>query len=156
VRAIGCRDLDHRERIRDGILPRAAVFVRHLDAHEAELAHFPDVLERKLAGLVELGRDRRDALLREIAGDRLDRQLVFGVAEIHGEAPGVKAHHPRRSRESGNPATFWRGRRWVPAFAGTTMCGCEPRILPVPRYRRADAAFQRNGSSKLHAAPRTR
>ena len=64
-------------------MPAPPYSSRHFDTHQAQLAHLADVVERELAVGSILGRDRRDALLREIARDRLDRQLVFGVAEIH-------------------------------------------------------------------------
>jgi len=83
MRAIGGRDLDHGQHITDRIHAGATVLGRHLDAHQAELAHLPDVVERELARLVEIGRHRRDALLRELSGDRLDLQLLFGKIEIH-------------------------------------------------------------------------
>jgi len=83
MRAIGGRDFDHGQHVADRIHARAAVLGRHFDAHQAELAHLPDVVERELAGLVEIRRHRRDALLRELARDRLDLQLLFGKIEIH-------------------------------------------------------------------------
>jgi hypothetical protein len=83
MRAIGSRDLDHRQHVADRVHPRPAVFGRDFDAHQAQLAHLADVVERKLAGLVEVGRHRRDAPVREVARDRLDLQLFFGKTEIH-------------------------------------------------------------------------
>ena len=84
---VGGRDLDHRQHVGDRVHAGTAVRLRHLDAHQSEPAHLADVLQRKLALRIQLGRHRRNALLREITGDRLDRQLVFGKTEIHGRAP---------------------------------------------------------------------
>jgi hypothetical protein len=70
---IGCGDLDHRQHIADRIQACTAVFVRHFDTHQAELAHLADVVQRKLALRVEFGRHRHDALLREVTRDGLNR-----------------------------------------------------------------------------------
>ena len=113
MRAIGRGDFDHRQHVADRIEAGAAVFVRHFDAHQAERAHLLDRLERKFAALVEFGGDRRDALLREIAGDGLDRQLVFGETEIH-DLPrlgsGGTAFTPPLRGEAGRGMVLLRAR----------------------------------------------
>ena len=81
--AVSAAPIDHGQRIRNRVHPRAAVFGRHLDTHESELAHLADGLQRERALGVQLRRNRRNALLREIAGNGLDRQLFFAEAEIH-------------------------------------------------------------------------
>ena len=64
-------------------MPGAAVFGRHLDAHQAVLAEGADVLERELAGAVVVLGAGRDLFLRDAARHVLDHQLLFGEAKIH-------------------------------------------------------------------------
>ena len=83
MRAISLGDFHHGQRERNRIHAGTTVFVRHFDAHQSKLAHLADVRQRELGFFVQLGRNRRNTLLGEITGDRLDRLLVFGVAKIH-------------------------------------------------------------------------
>ena len=84
VRAIGLGDLDHRQHVADRVHARAAVFGRHLDAHQPVLAERADVLERKLTGTVVVLGAGRDLFLRDAARHVLNHQLLFCEAEIHG------------------------------------------------------------------------
>ena len=77
-------DLDHGQGIGNRVQAGTTVFLGHLDAHQAELAHLADVLQRKGARSIEFGGDRSNAFLREIAGDGLDRELIVAETEIHG------------------------------------------------------------------------
>ena len=92
AQGIGGRDLDHRQHVGHRIHARAAVFGRHLDAHQAVLAQGADVVQRKLAAAIELLRGWCDHLLGDATGHVLDHQLFVGEAEIHGHLLQAAAH----------------------------------------------------------------
>ncbi len=72
MRAVGRGDFDHRQRVADRVHAGAAVFDRHLDAHQAVFAQQADIFEREFAATVELLGAGRDLFLRDAARHILD------------------------------------------------------------------------------------
>src|SRR5690606_30760519 len=91
----------------DGVHTRAAVLLGHFDAHEAQLPHLADGLQRKIARLVELGGDGGDRVAGEVARRLLDHFVLFGNEIKHGKspAPGGVSYEWKGFR----PARRWRG-----------------------------------------------
>src|SRR5439155_27127129 len=87
-----------------GVETGTFVLLRNRHAQEAEPRHLRDGRFRKLTGLVDVGRDRPDFLLREVPRG-LTNHLVFGrQVELHRFALAWKGGmalraSPRRARE---------------------------------------------------------
>ena len=71
------RQLLDRDRVREGVAAGAAVLLGNRDPHQAELGQLGDELVREAALAVELLREGRDALARELA-TVVAHQLVLG------------------------------------------------------------------------------
>src|SRR5436305_931233 len=64
---------------------RAAVLLGNRDPHQSELRQLGDELVRKAPLAVEVGCDRRDARLCEVANRRADQLVLFGELEVQSE-----------------------------------------------------------------------
>src|SRR5438128_204576 len=127
-------ELLDRDRIADGVQPRAPVLLRDEDPEESELAHLLGPRVRELLTLVERAGLRDDLLLGEVA-DRLARNLLdFREPEVHAscrrasfriKAPRPKldvsrilrcrgAGEPRAVADDGRPRVFARMRMEAP------------------------------------------
>src|SRR5574337_611350 len=93
---------------------------------------------------IELSRHRRNALLRKVAGNRLDRQLVFGKAEIHGEAPAKSVSPP-----------FYL-QRWAAREIRTIRRGGMPYGRPVAAAKIGWDAATRHGHPRPDSLARRR
>ena len=74
-RVHACELLDG-DRVRDGVRSRPAVLLGNRHAHQSELPELGDELVREARLAIELLRDRRDPLHREVA-DGLADELVL-------------------------------------------------------------------------------
>ncbi len=83
VRRARFGDFFHRQDVAHAIESAAAVLGWDFDAHHSQFAHLLDGFHRELAGLVNLGRDRDDLFLREIARQVSNRLLFFSQLKIH-------------------------------------------------------------------------
>ena len=86
VGGAGLRDLDHGQDIAEGVHARAAVLLRDLDPHEAELAHLFHRLGWELRTLVDLGSNGRNLALGKIAGHIPDHLVLFIQNEVHSSS----------------------------------------------------------------------
>ena len=75
---VGFGDLDDRQGVSQRIHARAAVVLRHFDAHQAHRAHHLHGFERKFAAFVEFGGNRGDLLPGEVAHGAAQRFVFFG------------------------------------------------------------------------------
>ena len=80
---IGGGDLDHRQHVGHAVHSGAAVFDRHLDAHQPVFTEGADVFERKLPGPVMVLRAGCDLLAGDAAGHILQHPLLFAEAKFH-------------------------------------------------------------------------
>jgi hypothetical protein len=83
-RGRGARDFFHRHDVRQVAHARAAVFLVHRDAEDAELAHLLPQVHRELVGAVDLRGARRDLGLRELLHRFAQRGDVLAV--VKGQA----------------------------------------------------------------------
>ena len=81
---VGARQLLEHEDVRHEVRARAAVLLRHADAHQPQLAELPEQLARKAVVAVPLRRVRLDLRVRELARQRLDLLLLRRQLEVHG------------------------------------------------------------------------
>ena len=82
-RRVDPRELLDRERVRDGVAACAAVLLGDGQPHQAELAEVGNDLVRETRLAVELLRDGRDLLARELAHRVADELLLLGEVEVH-------------------------------------------------------------------------
>ena len=78
---IGLADLDHRQHIGQRVHSCPAIFFRHFYAHEPQLTHLANRLNRELAGLIVLGGNRRDGIAGKVAC-RVPNHLVFTCNKV--------------------------------------------------------------------------
>ena len=81
---VRARELLEHEDVREEVRARAAVGLRHADAHQAELGQLREDLAREAVLAIPVGRVRRDLRVRELPRERLDLALVVGEREVHG------------------------------------------------------------------------
>ena len=85
-RRVDPRQLLDRDRVRERVGARAAVLLGHGHAHQPELGQLRDELVREAVLAVELGGDRSDTLLRELADGRADELVLGREVEVHDSA----------------------------------------------------------------------
>ena len=82
---VGARELLEHEDVREEVRARAAVLLRHADAHQPELGQLAEELLREAVLAIPLGRVRLDLRLGEVARERLDLPLLGAELEVHYE-----------------------------------------------------------------------
>ena len=81
-RRVDPRQLLDDDRVRDRVGAGAAVLLGDRHPHQAELGELRDELVGEALLAVELGRDGRDALARELAHGLADELLLLGEVEV--------------------------------------------------------------------------
>ena len=73
------------------------MLLRDGDAHQPELGHLRDELVREAVFAIELGRDRRDALRRELAHGAAQELVLVREVEVHAkdEASSTSKRTPK-------------------------------------------------------------
>ncbi len=84
---VAARELLEHEDVRDEVGARAAVLLRHADAHEAELGELRVDVGWEVVLAVPLGRVRLDLGAHEVARERLDLPLLGREVEVHTQLP---------------------------------------------------------------------
>jgi hypothetical protein len=79
------RQLLDRDRVRERVRARASVLLGNGHAHQAELGKLRHQFVRKAVLAVELGGDRGDPLLRELADGRADELVLGREVEVHAD-----------------------------------------------------------------------
>ena len=79
------RELLEDEDVGEEVRARAAVLVRHADAHQPELGELREDLLREAVLAVPLGRVRLDLGRGELSRERLDLPLLGAELEVHYE-----------------------------------------------------------------------
>ena len=82
-------DLLHRDAMREIAHAGAAIFLLDRDAVQAERAHLGPQLDREAVGPVDLGGERRDAVLGKVAHRRAQHVDLGAEIKIEGREPRV-------------------------------------------------------------------
>jgi hypothetical protein len=86
---IGAGQLLEYEDVGEEVGSRAAVLLRHADAHQPQLRQLHIEVPREVVVAIPLRGVRPDLGVREVASERLDLSLVVAESELHGASIGA-------------------------------------------------------------------
>ena len=114
---VDARELLDRDGVGERVGAGTPVLLRERDPHPAELAQLADDLVRERLGAVELGRDRGDLALGEVADGVAKRLVLLGQVEDHCASVPLRAQsgEPPGSPEPPPPVRFADKRYALPS-----------------------------------------
>ena len=158
-RGVDARQLLDDDCVRDRVRARAAVLLGDRHPHQPELGELRDEVVGEALLAVELGRDRSDAVARELAHGLANELLLLGEVEVQAaSARRARRSVARRSRcrpaATGSRRATGRGTqarrcRGAPtAPRRRTPSGTPPRARRRPRAGRTSSSCRRISSRR--------